>query len=646
MARTLRPGRLSLKVPLHQGQTLASFVSGLAAENGLRSIARFCKAFGIKPDALARGEVEALDVLAALTGEAPHDLRDAGAWPDETGYRLLSERLERNQLRTATHVCPLCIDEDCLAQPHRSPDAAAWARGAWSHAWVGVCSRHELRLVPLPDHHGARVFRQDLAVQLRALEDLTGSLPRIPAAARAVERYIERRLAGTGTPLPVLNDLALADALFVAQYLGSPHQYGEKWPRPSDLEQTQSWADQGLAIAAKGLAATEGRLRDIATTINPHGACEIGLRRVFHSLFDRVESRSGSDMLAIREMLVRIGLEQNLFPFDQVEALCLPLPLRHAQTVESARKRFGISDRILRSIFTELGILSAGHHNQPSNALLVDLSAFTPLLADLKDCLNLVQAASFLGLLPAQLIKLSNQSGIIEPFFTRPSSDLKPLRYFRRSDLTAFLGQVAAGSSRVASAAGLVDIWEAGLKACRQPSEVIAAIHDGRISRTFRTGKIRSLRDILLEVEDVRTVLKEQHDEDLVSAEDCARTISVNILAMRTLMQSGILKSVAGVNPVNQRRQLSTRQADLAEFDRQFVSLSAIRERWGTTAPGMAVALSQAGVAPAFPLHQTMVGIYRQEDVAKAERRLEAVMATRSAKYRKMRRSRSRLPPP
>lgn len=625
-------------MPLHQGQTLASFVSGLAAENGLRSIARFCKAFGIKPDALARGEAEALDVLSALTGEAPEDLRDRGTWPDEMGYRHLSEKLERHQLRTATLVCPSCIDEDRLAQPHRRPDAAAWGRGAWSHAWVGVCSRHELRLVPLLDYHGARVFRQDFAVQLRALDGSMKSLPRIPAAASAVERYIEMRLAGTGSPLPVLNDLALADALFVAQYLGAPHQYGEKWPRASDLEQTLSWAGQGFAIAAAGLDATEARLRDIATTINPYGACEIGLRRVFHNLFDRVESRSGSDMLVIREMLVRIGLEQNLFPFDQMEALGIPLPLRQAQTIESARRRFGISDRILRSILTELGTLSADHHHQPSNAILVDLSAFAPLLSGLKDCLNLVQAASVLGLLPAQLIKLSNHSGIIEPFFTRPSSDLKPLRYFRRTDLTAFLGRVAAGSNRVPRGNGLVDIWEAGLKACRQPSEVIAAIHDGRISRTFRTGKVRSLRDILVEPDDVRTALKSQHDDDLVSAEDCARTISVNITAIRKLMQSGILKSVDGVNPVNQRRQLSMRRADLAEFDRQFISVSSIRQRWGTTAPGMAVALSQAGVMPAFPLHQTTVGIYRKVDIAQAADRLEAVMAARSAKYRQVRR--------
>lgn len=642
MPRTLRPGRLSLKVPLHQGQTLASFVSSLAAENGLRSVARFCKAVSIKPDALARGEAEALNGLAALTGLAVNDLREAGTWPDEAGYRHLSERLERSQLRTTTHVCPQCVAEDCLAQPHRRPDAAAWARAVWSHSWIGVCSRHELRLVPLPKYSGPRGFRLDLAVQLRLLENSAETLPRIHATARAVEAYIEGRLTRSGTPLPILDGLDLADALFVARYLGAPHQYGEKWPRPSDLEQTLRWADQGLAIAAKGDGATEERLRAIATTINPHGACEIGLKRVFHNLFDRVESRSGSDMLVIREMLVRIGLEQNLFPFDQVEALGLPLPPRQAQTVESARRRFGISDRILRSIFQELGILSARHQDQPGNAILVDLSAFAPLLAGLKDCLNLVQAASFLGLLPAQLIKLSNQSGIIEPFFTRPSSDLKPLRYFRKADLTAFLDQVVGGSSRVPGAAGLVDIWEAGLRACRQPSEVIAAIHDGRITRTFRTGQVRTLRDILLEPGDVRTALTEEHDDNLVSAEDCARAISVNIMAMRKLMQSGILKSIAGVNPVNQRRQLTTRQADLAEFDRQYVSLSAIRQRWGTTAPGMAIALSQAGVVPAFPLHQTMVGIYRQEDVAKAERRLEAVMAARSAKYLQMRRSRSR----
>jgi hypothetical protein len=242
--------------------------------------------------------------------------------------------------------------------------------------------------------------------------------------------------------------------------------------------------------------------------------------------------------------------------------------------------------------------------------------------------------------MPQQMIKLSDAAGIFEPFFTRPTVDLKPLRYFRRTQITEIMQRLCANCSKSATAKGLVNIWYAGLQTCRQPSEVVGAIFDGRIRHTFSVGKVRTLRDLLLRVEDARAALIEQTSDELVSAEDCALTLSINVVAVRKIMQSGLVKAEPTVNAVNRRRQLAMRQTDLSQFCLEFISLTAVRKQWGTTAPGMATALSRAGVIPAFPLRQTMVGIYRRRDVERARYRLEAIMGERDARYSSIRRSR------
>lgn len=138
----------------------------------------------------------------------------------------------------------------------------------------------------------------------------------------------------------------------------------------------------------------------------------------------------------------------------------------------------------------------------------IDLSEFRPLLEQFEGSLNLVSAAKHLALMPQQLVKLSDEGGVIQPFFTRPSANLKPRRYFRREDLDNFLDRLTTTNVRVKRRQiGLVNIWEADLKTCRQPSAIIEALTDARIRRAFQPGGMPTLRDVLLQVDEVRAAM-------------------------------------------------------------------------------------------------------------------------------------------
>ncbi len=98
---------------------------------------------------------------------------------------------------------------------------------------------------------------------------------------------------------------------------------------------------------------------------------------------------------------------------------------------------------------------------------------------------------------------------------------------------------------------------------------------------------------------------------------------------MRTIMQRGILKSELGTNPVNPRQQLSVRRDVLEAFDKQFVSLNALCQQYDSSGAGMAQALHNCGVRPAFLPDHSVVRIYERGAVLRVERKVEGIMCHR-----------------
>jgi len=622
--------RLTLTVDLSNGQTLTSFLSALAARNGLQSPARFCVAFGLDLADLDKGEDEALSNLAKLTGVPVERLARSSSRrrPMPT---LMGQHIDAADMGAYLRVCPQCLAEDRAQQPHWPFAAAGKFRAAWSHNLVQACIDHELQLVALPASLGNFPIN-DFAIALRALEASGEILSTVRRVVSPLEAFIHGRLAGAGAGIAVLDPLTLADATFFCTYLGAHHRPAHRAVAPINIDHALDQANHGFAIALDGASAVRARLDEIAETVNPLGVAEIGLRRVFMTLYDRVKGRSESDMLAIRQMMVDIGTARCLIDFEQTEALGLPVPPRDRQTLESAQRRFGINGRNIRAALIELRAIP--HDDQPkaANTVLFEASPVSAVLARIKESLNLVEAARLLGLHPQQLVKICD-AGLLKPFFMRPSHDLKPLRYFERVDVEGFLARLTANCKRVAETASMVDIWEAGLKTCRQPVEIIAAIHDGRIVKTYSATRQPSVRDIRLALDDVRSVTFDAAD-NLMSAEDCSRILTINLHAMRSIMQSGILKSEVGINSVNHRRQLSARMTVVKEFDKEFVSLNSLRERFKTSGPGMAQALFKAGASPAFPINQSVISIYRRDEVARVQARLQRIIEQRQAMSR------------
>lgn len=626
MADQLRSAyRLSLKTELAEGQTLMSFLSALASYNGLRSPARFCCAFGLDLAGLKAGKIEALAVLSTLVG-LPVDRLLTAAHLGKPRANLVGHWVDAIDLSGEGRICPKCLANDHAAHPTLRFETAVHYRAAWSHALVSSCAMHDCLLVPLGDP-AAGDPRDDFASAVRDAVSHSRLPPAVVSHPLPIEVYIQERLAGRTTQRPILDTMELNDALFLCRYLGAPHREAHRPIAPVSLEERLQQTDRGFLIATECKDSIRAKLEDVAQIVNPHGAAEIGLRRVFMDLFDRLRGKTGQDMLAVRQILVDIGTTQNLIPFEQREALGLPVQKRNRQTLESASRSFGISDRELRAALIQLKAIPQDEVTGAANTVLFDVEPVSSILSRLKSSLNLVEAARLLGLHPQQLVRICD-AHLLEPFFTRPSTDLKPLRYFERSAIEGFLARLSANCELLGDAGERVDVWEAGLKTCRQPVDIITAIHDGRIARTFRLGQSANVRTLLVDLQDVRNCVFEDSDE-LVSAEDCSQILTINILALRTIMQRGILKAEMGINPVNRRQQLSARLEVLQAFDRQFVSLNGLCQQYASSGSGIAQALHVCGVRPAFPPDQSVVRIYVRAEVQRVQGKIEQIMCHR-----------------
>lgn len=615
---------------LRPGQTLASFLSALSQKNGLSSSERFCLAFWLNRRSISSGRPDMIAELARLAEVDAGLVLKASARSDRQ-HRVAGEPFRQPDLALTVRVCPYCLQDDQEQSPTEKFEVAAWYRVSWTIKLVETCASHGVKLVELP--LDPRFPDDDFGAQLRALGKRDATLlVAEPQVASRMETYLQMRLVNEPTGLAFCDEMTISDGLFLWEFMGTPHRAGRRAFPPIDFAERKARVERGFEIAAAGREAVRQRLDEIADTINPDGAAEIGLRCVFTTLFERLRQKTGDDMRSVRELLVEIGIDKNLIPIDDPTALGIEVPARDLMTLSSGIKKFGISDRELRATLIELGVIPHDSASKPPNKVLFKTQAGNDVLALMSQSLNLAQAAEYLSIHTSQLVRLVEE-GLVQPFFTRPSADLKPLRYFQLSELDAFTARVTANCVRVKSVAGRVDIWEAALKTCRQPVDIIAAILDGRIARTYRAVSVVKIRYLLVELDDVRAAV--QQNAGLLSAEDCAQILKIAVGTMRKLMRAGHIDSVMAPNPVNLRPQLSASPEVVKAFDEEYICLYRLKTEYRSNSEYIAKTLLKVGVMPAFPT-ECGVTVYRRKSIRRWHKQLtEAVLHGHCANPRK-----------
>src|SRR5258708_3326017 len=242
--------KLRLTVPFHPDETPMSYVSRLAARNGIKA-RRFCLDFGLRFQDVVDGDPETLKAVADLGGIDPQPLlANAFRKSRELCWTHRGQVLHRVALRRERiAICPACALADIDASPKLRPQAAVYGRIAWLIEAVRTCPVHRIPLVVVSEDLRPR-FRHDFATHV------ANAIPRLAALAAgaprrdlgALESHALARLQDRASS-PFLDRMPLSAVVRVCETAGAVVLFGPK----VGLEKLSD--DERLAAGGRGFEA-------------------------------------------------------------------------------------------------------------------------------------------------------------------------------------------------------------------------------------------------------------------------------------------------------------------------------------------------------------------------------------------------------
>lgn len=608
--------RLRHTLPLGVGETPASFASRLAALYGL-SAREFCLDMGTTFQKVVDGEPQALGIIALKSGaDAQVLMQNAFVKTAKRRYEHRGQHLTRDNLRRATVVvCPKCLDDDLRVGPISHPQAAPCQRARWQIAALKTCAIHKAPLVVVEKDMTPRTLHDwshHVGKMLPALPRLVLDTETRPLTA--FETYLLNRIEGGSAGSAFIDALPLYVAIAACELFGAVASFG-RMPNLKTLtdEEWRQAGDAGFDIVAGGKPSIEAFLGDLQASYPYSRAATEGPQAIFGRIYQVLEfGREDKAYDPLRDLVGNFILAN--FPVGPGDVVFgEPVETRRLHSIRTLSLETGLHPKRLRKLLSSAGLL-------PPNA---DDLADGNCLFDAQKAVSLAQAAAAATLsvrdagiylnAPRVQRDMLYRSGIITPRFK--ATDHGAADQFAPEDLDAFLARLFDGAAPVKAAkAGLAGIPTAAKIACCSSVEVVQAVLDGRVTRKARLTSERGYMALLVDVEEVRALVRGA-DPGGLSAEAVGARLQTRPHVIRKLIVAGHLKSDTVTNPVNRCPMTVVPTAEAERFEAEFVTLFAFARQQGRHHMVVKKELDAAGVKPAIRPEKVGATIYRRRDL-------------------------------
>lgn len=599
-------------VPLHDGQTYDSYCSSLAARNGFKSVDHLRQIFGLGP---TRSVPTATDI-AAFAGLGDLDrvaLEHSIVRPNQGLFSFGGHTL-RTTLWSGRimRVCPQCVADDCDGLFSLERYAAPFVRGASEFAIMQTCPVHGLAYV---DAAVDETHPRDPCYHLRKREKDDRPLPRKSANQGIAERYFVDRFGTAATAdVPFLDAMSLTDAIDTCVLLGGLVACGPRgrFTHKGSYSDSQAhYCEAGFLVAQDGEAAINDLLRRVVETTPPSERVGSGLQRVFGTLARNLSMSKEQELRTLRSIVAKVALDNEL-PFWSAKAVFrIPIDSRERLSVAAAAKRFGIDERVLKQVLSDVGAIDASDDAGPS---IFTLSDHHDLLQDLATSLNLTQAARALGV-SSRLVIAFQDKGLISPLIVRSSQDGKPLRHFKPEEIDRFRREIVGKANRIGPIADTYRSLETAAMSVGRSSELLFAMAwEGCLSTLTLQSSNGNLADLAVDLDEVRSLVRTSDDE-LVDVYAASRSLGMSVMALRKLASISAINCARRPNPVNLRPQLAFHQGDIDLFRDEYIDLTALRRLTGRHGAALKRELAAHGVQPAFDPLAASATFFRRTDI-------------------------------
>lgn len=604
-------------VSLGAGETPASFVSRLAALH--RTSAReMCLDMATTFQKVVDGEPAALAIVAAKASAHPAALTEnAFVKTGERRYTFRGEELTRDDLRRATVVvCPKCLAEDLAGAPTSRPQVVAYQRARWPIAALKTCAVHLAQLVVVDKDMTPRTMHDWSHHVAKVLP----FLPRLAAEAdtrplTAFEAYVLNRIEGGPAVAGLVDTLPLHVAIAACELFGAVAAFG-RTPNLKTLTD-EEWRQAGAAgfdIIAAGKTGIDSFLADLQATFPYTRAGTEGPQAIFGRIYQVLEFGSGDPAYDPLRALVGDFIRTR-FPVGPGDIVFgKPVETRALHSIRTLSLETGLHPKRLRKVLGASGLLPDGSDGLADANCLFDAQRGLSVGSEASAAaLTLLQAGEYINASRVQRALLYRE-GILKPRIA--TADHGAVETFAPEDLDEFLSRLLDGAAPVRAAGlGQADIPAAAKKACCSAAEIVRAILDGRLKRKGRLVGARGYMSVLVDVEEVRALVRGTDPGGLVGR-PLAKRLGVADKVVAKLIAGAHLKTVIVVHPINRCPTAIVPTAEVERFEREFVSLFGLAKQLGRHFRAVKKALEAAGVEPAVDPEKVGATFYRRKDLS------------------------------
>lgn len=610
------------RTPLHPTQTVASFVSNLAAVNGARTMRDFCRHMEIlKPSAIFEGRAllstkfVKLEMLAELTGVDPNQFNNRSFERLQNYYFTVAGQKLPRKLVTYKQFryCPACILADIDSQTGLI-HARSFVRIGWHVKTIYACPFHRVPLV-CSERKIDPGFQGDLASYLRS--NIDEAIAFHKASKRQtqleVDNYQWRRLSGQ-TGHSFLDSLPFYVAVGLTEVVGGMRLHGLGFrPSRSNAEELYQARKCGFEIAAGGI---DDFNRFLAQLLSEYWNSRqpSGPERIFGALYRWLEANVHNPDFAGLCALLKGKAVENL-PLGPGDSFLGDIDERRVHSVHSAAKAFRVHPKRLRKLLEARGVIRSDQAKLSDARVVFDAKSSEPFMKEVSDTVSLVPAASIIGATSESLKRLAH-AGYIDVYQgTDNKGTLRP-RY-SRIQLETLRDQIYRRAKPVRRASKRFSRLENARRITHSSwEEVIKLILEDRLSEIQYEDYLAKpcLSALMVNVDELQAKVK-LPDHGGISLRDVERRLGTTTSTVTALVQAGILPTSIQINPINRCKQTVISRSDLVNFIDRYVSLHSLAKTQKMHIARMRELLHGASIEPAFDLGDKVARYYERDQV-------------------------------
>lgn len=606
-------------LPVIAGESLTSYLNRSARFHCRMDLFDFLSFIELPRNALITPQRETIARLEGLLGLSVDTLGRMAFQSAGGRMRVIAGETVHSEFTAmkTTSFCPLCLLED--AKPDSPSRGVQVGRIAWQIEHLRTCSTHGVELVrrPVGGFSDGLQIMSVVAPDDAVLAQLAALAPaRTPSA---LEHYILRRLAGEAGPV-WLDDQPIDLAARACEMLGVILTAGTHVNlKTLDARGWHQAGDTGFRAASRGAEGVREAL-ELHTARIPEESRRGGPQHVLGRLYQWLQFKKNTKAVGpIREVVREFILDN----FPIVAGTVLFGEPVDRQRVHSAYSLAKVSTLHVKTIARAMVLagVADGDPDRAQSHLVFDADEGEALARRIETGLSGRALEGHLNCNRVQAEQLV-RSGVI-PRIIEGEQAVGALKCVALADADAFLERFMALAKPVDVASpGVMDIVAAAEVSRWPVLDIVNGVLSGLFSRVEVEDPALKFKGVLVDPEEIRTVLSRNKAAGRVSIEEAAALIGMPVQGVNALLRlrdgdgAPFLREYPEVNA----KGATVRLFDVAEilaFRRGHVSLKEIAEAQSFSPKVMKMKMDACGAVPLAPGYELGRIWYRKADVGR-----------------------------